>query len=92
MKRTRGRGLLSLVACIAALWIFSGYFLPFVTNSFEATRSLAAYIDESGIETGQFYYTGVESTTKAETGARASMAFWETRRSIAERDTTAGHE
>ena len=82
MQKTKRKGLFSLAMCIAGIWIVAGYILPSVTNSFSATRSLADYIDESGIETGQFYYTGVESTAKAETGARASIAFWEMRRSV----------
>lgn len=77
---------MSLIACIASIWILSGYILPYITNAFATTRHLADYIDESGVETGQFYYTGVESTAKAEAGARASILFWEKRRSVAENE------
>ncbi len=84
MKKTKIKGVGSLAVCIAGIWFLAAHMLPFITNSFESTRSLAQYIDESGIETGQFYYTGVESTASAEAGARGSIDFWKKRRAIEE--------
>ena len=84
MQKSKRKGLLSLATCIAGVWLITGYILPFVTDSFKTTRTLDDFIDESGIETGQFYYTGVESTSQAEAGARASIAFREMRRLLEE--------
>lgn len=74
----------SLVLVVAALWGVMGLALPMLTDAFETTRQLARYIDESGIETGQFYYTGVEILNHAESGARGSVAFAEARKSFQE--------
>ena len=74
----------SLILVITVLWGVMGYALPMLTDTFEATRQLASYIDESGIETGQFYYTGVEILNHAESGARGAVAFAEARKALLE--------
>ena len=86
----RFRRIGALGACIAIFALLTVYVLPFVTNSFEVTRQLADYIDESGIETGQFFYTGVESTARAESGARGAIAFTEMRQSFHEKKRANG--
>ena len=78
--KSRKKRWFSLVLVITIIWGVMGYALPMLTDSFETTRQLARYIDESGIETGQFYYTGVEIINHAESGARGSIAFAEARK------------
>ncbi len=84
MKQDRIKGVFILCIIIVRIWSLMGYALPLLTKSFDATQHLANYIDQEQIETGQFYYTGVELTGKAEAGARASIAFTEMRKAALE--------
>lgn len=62
-----------LLVCLAVIWVVFVIILPSLTRSSLAISQLANYIDESGIETGQFYYTGVEVVAHAEVNARSSI-------------------
>jgi len=86
MQKEKIKGVAILCCVIAGMWSLMGYALPLVTKSFDMTQQLADYIDQEDIETGQFYYTGVEITGRAEAGARASIAFTEMRKSALEKD------
>ena len=86
MERSWKKRWFSLIVVVAVLWGVMGYALPVVTDSFETTRQLARYIDESGIETGQFYYTGVEIVNQSDSGARGSVAFAKARKSFLKKE------
>lgn len=73
------KGLGQLVAAFALIWFMTFTVLPALTRSFESFSTLAAFIDNSGIDTGQFYYTDVEIVTKADVGARSSIKFYQSR-------------
>lgn len=77
--KTQGQGLGQLVAAITVIWLLTFIILPAVTSSFSSFRTLAAFIDSSGIDTGQFYYTDVEIVTHADLGARSSIEFYQQR-------------
>lgn len=64
-----------LMISLAVVWLLTFKILPFITSMSATTRQLAEFIDASGIETGQFYYTGVEIVTTAESGARGAVFF-----------------
>lgn len=64
-----------LVACCSIVWLLMFVILPFITSTSQTAEQLANYIDESGIETGNFYYTSVEAVTQAEAGARGAVFF-----------------
>lgn len=76
------KGVGQLVTAITLIWLMTFIVLPYLTNSFKSFSTLAAFIDSSGIDTGQFYYTDVEIVTKAEIGARSSIEFYQSRSSI----------
>ncbi len=86
MEKEKIKGVVILGCVIAGVWSLMGYALPLLTKSFDMTQQLADYIDQEDIETGQFYYTGVESTGRAEAGARGSIAFTEMRKAALEQD------
>ncbi|MCG8688060.1 MAG: hypothetical protein MI892_24510 [Desulfobacterales bacterium] len=60
---------------MAFIWLLTFKILPFITSVSSNARQLADFIDTSGIETGQFYYTGVEIITQAESSARGAVFF-----------------
>ena len=63
----------SLVAATAAVWLLVFVLCPLLTNAVPEMRRMAAFVDESGIETGEFYYTDVEIVGHAELGARSTF-------------------
>lgn len=74
-----------LLACCSFIWLLMFIILPFITSKSETATQLAAYIDDSGIETGNFYYTSVEAVTQAEAGARGAVFF--TQHHLAKKDS-----
>lgn len=79
-RRLKGVG--QLVAAITLIWLMTFIVLPALTGSFKSFSTLAAFIDSSGIDTGQFYYTDVEIVTQADMGARSSIEFYQSRSAI----------
>ena len=73
------KGLGQLVTAITLIWLMTFIVLPALTGSFKSFSTLAAFIDSSGIDTGQFYYTDVEIVTQADMGARSSIEFYKKR-------------
>jgi hypothetical protein len=73
----RSRGILHLLGAVTIIWIMTFIVLPTLTGSFTCFQTLADFIDSSGIDTGQFYYTDVEIVTQADVGARSSIAFFQ---------------
>lgn len=76
-KKLKGVG--QLVTAISLIWVMTFVVLPALTRSFTSFSTLAAFIDSSGIDTGQFYYTDVEIVTQADIGARSSIKFYQKR-------------
>lgn len=70
------RGILQLIGAIVLIWALTFQILPTLTRSFTSFSTLADFIDFSGIDTGQFYYTDVEIVTQADLGARSSIDFY----------------
>ena len=73
------KGVGQLFAAITLIWLMTFVVLPAITGSFKSFSTLAAFIDNSGIDTGQFYYTDVEIVTQADLGARSSIQFYQNR-------------
>ena len=71
------RGIRNLILISFGIWILTFKALPWITEVSPAASELAAYIDESGIETGMFYYTGVEAAARAEANARGAIFYTE---------------
>lgn len=67
--------ILKLFLCSFCVWFFCFVILPYHTKMSPSAQQLADFIDESGIETGQFYYTSVEIVSHAEAGARGAVFF-----------------
>lgn len=70
------KGWLQLAASLFAIWTMTYVALPAITNSSTSFQTLADFIDSSGIDTGQFYYTDVEIITQADIGARSTIEFF----------------
>ena len=76
------KGVGQLFAAIILIWLMTFIVLPALTSSSKSFSTLASFIDSSGIDTGQFYYTDVEIVTKADLGARSSIEFYKNRSTI----------
>ena len=76
------KGGAQFVSAIILIWFMTFIVLPALTSSFKSFSTLAAFIDSSGIDTGQFYYTDVEIVTTADIGARSSIEFYQNRSAI----------
>lgn len=76
MKSETIKGYLKLTGAIVVVWVMTFVVLPAVTHSFSSFQTLADFIDYSEIDTGQFYYTDVEIVTKADIGARSTIAYF----------------
>lgn len=79
---SRLKGVGQLLTALTLIWLMTFIVLPALTGSFRSSSTLAAFIDSSGIDTGQFYYTDVEIVTKADMGARSSIEFYQSRLAI----------
>jgi hypothetical protein len=66
---------LSLAAALAAVWVFVFAAGPALRDSVPEMRRMAAFVDETGIETGAFYYTDVEIVGHADINARSTMEY-----------------
>ena len=86
-RKNSSKGLLQLALCGLAIWLLGTIILPSLTALSSNAQQLADFIDESAIDTGQFYYTGIEIVTHAELGARSAVQFSEMRKSILEEET-----
>ncbi len=86
MDTQRLKGVGYLFVTVGIVWGIMGYALPLLTNSFTSTRELPDFIDESGIETGQFFYTGVETVNSAESGARGAIFFTDARKMFLDKE------
>lgn len=75
-KKSKAKGLMQLVASLVAVWAVTFYLLPKVTSSSDSIQGLADYIDETGIETGNFYYTSVEIVAHADMNARSTIEYF----------------
>lgn len=64
-----------LAAGLLAIWFFVYGFAPWLQRHSEAVRTLAAYIEASGLNAGAFYYTGVEEVGEADRAIRNTMRF-----------------
>ena len=62
-----------LVAGIAMFWCFTYVICPAITASSEDFATMATFIDDSGIETGEFFYTDIEVCGEADLGARSTF-------------------
>ena len=70
------RGLVGLAGSAVVIWGLTFVVLPALTASFTSFQTLADFIDESGIDTGQFYYTDVEIVSHADIGARSTIEYF----------------
>lgn len=77
----KSKGVLQLLTATTMIWLMTFFVLPAITGSFKSFQTLADFIDSSGIDTGQFYYTDVEIVTQADIGARSSIEFYHNRKS-----------
>jgi hypothetical protein len=58
---------------LAIFWSFTYVICPAITATSEDFTTMAKFIDDSGIETGEFYYTDIEVCGEADLGARSTF-------------------
>ena len=58
---------------LAMFWCFTYVICPAITESSEDFKTMAKFIDDSGIETGEFFYTDIEVCGEADLGARSTF-------------------
>jgi hypothetical protein len=75
-EKSRLKGWLQLTASLFAVWALTFVVLPAITDSSVSFQTIARFIDYSGIDTGQFYYTDVEIVTRADIGARSTIEYF----------------
>ncbi|WP_136798612.1 MULTISPECIES: hypothetical protein [Desulfosediminicola] len=76
LKKSKVKGISQLAASLIAVWGVTFYVLPAITSSSDSIQGLADYIDETGIETGNFYYTSVEIVSHADMNARSTIEYF----------------
>lgn len=81
------RGVVQLIGSIGVIWLLTFVVMPALASSCASFRTLAEFIDESEIDTGQFYYTDVEIVTKADLGARSTIEYFAGRKRPAQKET-----
>ena len=64
---------LALLAACAGLWLMTFVALPALRDASPFFVRMAAFVHESGIETGEFYYTDVEVCGPSSRHARATF-------------------
>lgn len=74
--KSRVRGVTQLLACCFVIWAATFYVLPALTQSHPDIHKLADFIDESEIDTGEFYYTGVEVVVQADINTRSTIEYF----------------
>ncbi len=67
--------LLHLAGCLAVLWFMMFVAAPALTSAVPEIRTMAKFVDFSGIETGEFYYTDVEIVGHADSNARNTIEY-----------------
>ncbi len=67
--------LLRLAGCLAVLWFVMFVAAPALTSAVPEIRTMANFVDFSGIETGEFYYTDVEIVGHADSNARNTIEY-----------------
>ncbi|WP_432735745.1 hypothetical protein [Maridesulfovibrio sp. FT414] len=65
----------SFVATCAVIWAAVFVAGPWLIGKSTQFQTLADFVVESGIETGEFYYTDVEIVGHADHNARSSMEY-----------------
>ncbi|WP_285905376.1 hypothetical protein [Pseudodesulfovibrio pelocollis] len=70
-----GRRLAALALIAALVWGFMFVAGPRLAASVPALGSLAAFVNETGIETGAYYYTSVEIVGHADHNARSTIEY-----------------
>jgi|GEM_PF-1345600 len=75
-KKSKVKGISQLAASLVIVWAVTFYGLPAITSSSDSIQGLADYIDETGIETGNFYYTSVEIVAHADMNARSTIEYF----------------
>lgn len=67
--------IMSFLAAILITWVVCFQLAPMLVNSVPVMKKMAVFVDESGIETGEFYYTDVEIVGHADINARSSIEY-----------------
>lgn len=67
--------LMALAASVAVIWLFTFVAGPQLVKVVPEFKTLAAFVNESGIETGEFYYTDVEIVGHADHNARSTIEY-----------------
>lgn len=77
--RPQGRksnGWARLLAWLLLIWAFAFVFAPWLQNHSAAVRTLADYIDSSGIDASAIYYTEVDEVGEADLMIRDTFRFY----------------
>ncbi|WP_136798614.1 MULTISPECIES: hypothetical protein [Desulfosediminicola] len=74
--KSQVRGFAQLIACCFVVWATTFHVLPALTQSHPDILTLADFIDESEIDTGEFYYTGVEVVVQADINTRSTIEYF----------------
>lgn len=65
----------SFICALAGMWFFCFGFAPWLVESIPELKQMAAFVEDEGIETGEFYYTDVEIVSRADQNARNTMEY-----------------
>ncbi|ACS78482.1 hypothetical protein [Maridesulfovibrio salexigens] len=74
-NKTLGFRIISFFATCSVIWAMVFVAGPMLIDTTPAFRTLADFVTESDIETGEFYYTDVEIVGHADHNARSSMEY-----------------
>lgn len=72
----KGKGWAGLLAWLLLLWAFVFVFAPWLQHQSVWIRTLADYIDSSGIDAGAIYYTEVDEVGDADLMIRDTFRFY----------------
>lgn len=65
----------SFLIAVTITWVVCFQLAPMLVENVPAMKKMADFVDESGIETGEFYYTDVEIVGHADLNARSSIEY-----------------
>lgn len=72
----KSNGWARLLAWLLLIWAFAFVFAPWLQNHSTVVKTLADYIDASGIDASAIYYTEVEEVGEADLMIRNTFRFY----------------
>ncbi|GAB6177363.1 hypothetical protein JCM16814_22540 [Desulfobaculum senezii] len=65
----------SFIVALGVTWLVVFVACPALVNAIPEMRQMADFVDETNIETGEFYYTDIECVGHANIGARSTFDY-----------------